>query len=54
MSVMCIDILTRSNFSNIILVSQVSDRPDGLFATVVVDEQGIALGLVYSSKERYE
>lgn len=28
-----------------------SDRPDGLFPTVVVDEQGIALGLVYSSRE---
>jgi histidinol-phosphate aminotransferase len=29
----------------------VSDRPDGLFPTVVVDEQGVALGLVYSSTE---
>eukprot|EP00029_Vermamoeba_vermiformis_P007657 TRINITY_DN3373_c0_g1_i1.p1 TRINITY_DN3373_c0_g1~~TRINITY_DN3373_c0_g1_i1.p1 ORF type:complete len:1492 (+),score=442.42 TRINITY_DN3373_c0_g1_i1:647-4477(+) len=29
----------------------VSDRPDGLFPTVVVDERGTALGLVYSSKE---
>ncbi|KAL7747678.1 trifunctional histidinol dehydrogenase [Sorochytrium milnesiophthora] len=28
-----------------------SDRPDGLFPTVVVDEQGVALGLVYSSIE---
>eukprot|EP01134_Creolimax_fragrantissima_P005933 CFRG5933T1 len=28
-----------------------SDRPDGLFPTVVVDEFGIALGMVYSSKE---
>jgi phosphoribosyl-ATP pyrophosphohydrolase/phosphoribosyl-AMP cyclohydrolase/histidinol dehydrogenase len=27
----------------------VSDRPDGLFATVVVDEHGVCLGLVYSS-----
>lgn len=26
-----------------------SDRPDGLWPTVVVDEQGVALGLVYSS-----
>lgn len=34
-------------------VVQVSDRPDGLFPTVVVDEQGVALGLVYSSCERY-
>eukprot|EP01123_Difflugia_compressa_P003765 TRINITY_DN15071_c0_g1_i1.p1 TRINITY_DN15071_c0_g1~~TRINITY_DN15071_c0_g1_i1.p1 ORF type:complete len:1461 (+),score=305.36 TRINITY_DN15071_c0_g1_i1:570-4385(+) len=29
----------------------VSDRQDGLFPTVVVDEQGVALGMVYSSKE---
>jgi phosphoribosyl-ATP pyrophosphohydrolase len=29
----------------------VSDRADGLFATVVTDEQGVALGLVYSSAE---
>jgi phosphoribosyl-AMP cyclohydrolase len=29
----------------------VSDRPDGLFPTVVVDEQGVALGLVYSNSE---
>ncbi|KAJ1554371.1 trifunctional histidinol dehydrogenase, partial [Cladochytrium tenue] len=28
-----------------------TDRPDGLFATVVVDEQGVALGLAYSSRE---
>jgi phosphoribosyl-ATP pyrophosphohydrolase len=29
----------------------VSDRPDGLWPTVVVDEEGKALGLVYSSAE---
>jgi phosphoribosyl-ATP pyrophosphohydrolase len=29
----------------------VSDRPDGLFPTVVVDEAHVALGLVYSSVE---
>ena len=29
----------------------VSDRPDGLWPTVVVDELGVALGLVYSSSE---
>ena len=29
----------------------VSDRTDGLFPTVVVDELGVALGLVYSSRE---
>lgn len=28
-----------------------SDRPDGLIPTVVTDERGLALGLVYSSKE---
>lgn len=28
-----------------------SDRPDGLVPTVVVDESGVALGLVYSSAE---
>jgi phosphoribosyl-ATP pyrophosphohydrolase/phosphoribosyl-AMP cyclohydrolase/histidinol dehydrogenase len=28
-----------------------TDRPDGLFSTIVVDEQGIALGLCYSSTE---
>ena len=28
-----------------------TDRPDGLIPTVVVDEQGIALGLMYSSKQ---
>lgn len=28
-----------------------SDRPDGLFTTVVADEGGVALGLVYSSEE---
>ncbi|KAJ2712806.1 trifunctional histidinol dehydrogenase [Coemansia spiralis] len=29
----------------------VSDRPDGLFTTVVVDEQRVCLGVVYSSAE---
>jgi phosphoribosyl-ATP pyrophosphohydrolase len=29
----------------------VSDRPDGLWPTVVCDEHGVALGLVYSSAE---
>ena len=28
-----------------------SDRPDGLWPTVVTDEQGVALGLVYSNAE---
>lgn len=29
----------------------ISDRPDGLFPTVVCDERGVALGLAYSSRE---
>lgn len=28
-----------------------TDRPDGLFSTVVTDEYGVALGLAYSSRE---
>ncbi|KAI8803444.1 histidinol dehydrogenase-domain-containing protein [Cladochytrium replicatum] len=28
-----------------------TDRPDGLYATVVVDKVGVALGLVYSSRQ---
>src|SRR5205085_7207867 len=28
-----------------------SDRPDGLWPTVVVDEHGVALGLAWSSRE---
>lgn len=31
-----------------------SDRPDGLFPTVVTDENGICLGLVYSSEKSIE
>ena len=31
-----------------------TDRPDGLWPTVVVDESGMALGLVYSSAESLE
>ncbi|KAL9078754.1 MAG: hypothetical protein Q9157_002342 [Trypethelium eluteriae] len=33
------------------LASAESDRPDGLITTLVTDERGIALGLVYSSQE---
>jgi phosphoribosyl-ATP pyrophosphohydrolase/phosphoribosyl-AMP cyclohydrolase/histidinol dehydrogenase len=32
----------------------VTDRPDGLFSTVVSDDCNVCLGLVYSSKERLE
>ena len=28
-----------------------SDRPDGLWPTVVVDERGVALGLCYSKRD---
>ena len=31
-----------------------SDRPDGLFPTVVTDEHGVCLGLVYSSEKSIE
>lgn len=35
-----------------LLLAQVkSDRPDGLFTTLVTDERGTALGLVYSNQE---
>lgn len=33
------------------LANATSDRPDNLIATVVTDERGVALGLVYSSPE---
>lgn len=31
-----------------------SDRPDGLFPTIVTDENGVSLGLVYSSEKSIE
>lgn len=37
--------------AEIFMAGVVSDRPDKLIATVVTDEQGVALGLVYSSNE---
>jgi len=36
---------------DLLLASTESDRPDGLITTLVVDERGTTLGLVYSSKE---
>lgn len=39
------------NIAQLLLVNATSDRPDGLFTTLVTDERGIALGLVYSSAE---
>jgi phosphoribosyl-AMP cyclohydrolase len=37
--------------AQIALLGAKTDRPDGLYTTVVVDEHGVALGLVYSSTE---
>lgn len=36
---------------DIFMANAQSDRPDGLLPTIVTDERGISLGLVYSSKE---
>ncbi|KAF9916269.1 trifunctional histidinol dehydrogenase [Lobosporangium transversale] len=41
----------KLNLGEAFMATIVSDRPDGLFPTIVVDEQGISLGLVYSSLE---
>ena len=41
----------RLDLADGIMAPLVSDRPDGLFPTVVVDERGVCLGLVYSSKQ---
>lgn len=47
-----IQILDKSvDLGEAVAATLVSDRSDGLFPTVVVDEQGVALGLVYSSVE---
>ena len=41
----------RLDLADAIMAPLVTDRPDGLYPTVVVDERGVCLGLVYSSKE---
>jgi phosphoribosyl-ATP pyrophosphohydrolase/phosphoribosyl-AMP cyclohydrolase len=41
----------RLDLADAIMAPLVSDRPDGLWPSVVVDERGTALGLVYSSRE---
>ncbi|MCO4747198.1 MAG: histidinol dehydrogenase [Proteobacteria bacterium] len=41
----------RMNLGDAFTAPLVSDRPDGLWPTVVTDERGVALGLVYSSAE---
>lgn len=37
--------------AKLFMANATSDRPDGLFATLVTDERGVALGLVYSSEK---
>lgn len=37
--------------AELLLVKAESDRPDGLYTTLVTDERDVALGLVYSSRE---
>jgi len=41
----------RLDAASILMAGATSDRPDGLFTTLVTDERGIALGLVYSSEK---
>jgi len=41
----------RMDLGDAIIAPAKSDRPDGLYATVVCDEHGGALGLVYSNEE---
>ncbi|HNM46267.1 phosphoribosyl-ATP diphosphatase [Candidatus Sumerlaeota bacterium] len=41
----------RMDFGDAVAAPLTSDRPDGLIPTVVCDENGVALGLAYSSKE---
>jgi phosphoribosyl-AMP cyclohydrolase / phosphoribosyl-ATP pyrophosphohydrolase len=41
----------RLDLADAIMAPLVSNRPDGLWPSVVVDERGVALGLVYSSRE---
>ncbi|KAF2189180.1 tri-functional histidine biosynthesis protein [Zopfia rhizophila CBS 207.26] len=37
--------------AKLVMANATSDRPDGLFSTLVTDERGVALGLVYSNEE---
>lgn len=41
----------RLDLADAIMAPLVTDRPDGLYPTVVTDERGSCLGLVYSSRE---
>lgn len=42
------------NLAKVLMAGAKTDRPDGLFTTLVTDERGIALGLVYSSEKSVE
>ncbi len=44
----------RFSLAEAIAAPLTTDRPDGLWPTVVVDEIGVALGLAYSSRESLE
>jgi phosphoribosyl-ATP pyrophosphohydrolase/phosphoribosyl-AMP cyclohydrolase/histidinol dehydrogenase len=37
--------------AKLVMANATTDRPDGLFTTLVTDERGVALGLVYSNGE---
>lgn len=39
------------NVADVLMANAKSDRPDGLYTTLVTDERGVALGLVYSNEE---
>ncbi|KAF2767044.1 histidine biosynthesis trifunctional-protein [Teratosphaeria nubilosa] len=41
----------RVRVAEVLLAEIKSDRPDGLLTTLVTDERGVALGLVYSNRE---
>ncbi|MEL6545880.1 MAG: phosphoribosyl-ATP diphosphatase, partial [Myxococcota bacterium] len=41
----------RLSYADALMATVRTDRADGLFTTVVADEHGVALGLVYSSRE---
>ncbi|KAI9665302.1 MAG: trifunctional histidinol dehydrogenase [Alyxoria varia] len=42
---------SKGSVVELLFANATTDRADGLFTTLVLDERGIALGLVYSSKE---
>ena len=42
---------TSISVAKLVMANATSDRPDGLYTTLVTDERGVALGLVYSSEE---